>query len=164
VKPTRITVNGRDYASLEAMPADVRRLYEEALRGTPPLGMDGNHGAADWLEGVEATGGISRRVITSQTIVVNGSHYASLEEVPDEHREAIESALGRMSKGEGTRVHHAEVEWTTGPRREGRPPLRLVGPEAPESGPVEIRFSISPWMMVGVLLVVGLLVAIFLHR
>jgi len=99
---TRITVNGKDYASVEEMPADARRQYERAM--SMLADRDGN-GVPDLLEGGASVLSQSfaddgrafvSTEVTRSKIVVNGQEYARLEEVPPEVREMIRAATGSV--------------------------------------------------------------------
>jgi hypothetical protein len=85
---TRITVDGRTYSSLEEMPADVRRKYEETI-GRLLADRDGN-GVPDVLETGTVDGAAVSHVTTTATVYeINGRQYASLDEVPPEFRELV---------------------------------------------------------------------------
>ena len=66
----KIVFNGREYASVDEMPADARATYERAMDGL----------AGD----LRASGGSDRhvRVRTRTRIVVNGQEYASVAKMP----------------------------------------------------------------------------------
>jgi hypothetical protein len=75
----KIVVNGREYASVDEMPAAERQLYESALAS---------------LTGDAAKSGIQPHVNvqTKTRIVVNGKEYRSLEELPPDLRRIYETA------------------------------------------------------------------------
>ena len=75
----KIVVNGREYASVDEMPAAERQLYEGALAS---------------LAGEPAKSGIDHPVTvnTKTRIVVNGKQYGSLEELSPDIRRIVETA------------------------------------------------------------------------
>jgi hypothetical protein len=88
----RIKVNGKTYKSVDEMPPDVRRQYEQAMQ-TMMADRDRN-GVPDILEHPSSSTGVAS-VGTKQfdQISVNGKTYNRLEDVPQEFREAIQRAI-----------------------------------------------------------------------
>jgi hypothetical protein len=85
----KIIFNGQEYDSPEAMPPEVRKLYDMAA------GMfadkDGD-GAPDIFEGM-----LSGQQISAAThIIVDGKSYASLNDLPPELRQRYEQAFSRL--------------------------------------------------------------------
>ena len=93
---TKITVNGREYDSLEQMPPETRRLYQDALQRLGP-DRDGN-GIPDRIE---AQGAGGPRAIVENQIVLNGESYSSVEEMPAHVRLLYENAMKRVRRGPG---------------------------------------------------------------
>ena len=93
----RITVNGKTYKSVDEMPPDVRRQYEEAMQ-TMMADRDGN-GVPDILEHPGAATGITSSFGTKHVehISVNGKTYNRLEDVPPEFRDAITRAMSSQT-------------------------------------------------------------------
>lgn len=87
----RITVNGRTYDRPEDMPAEVRRLYEDALRRAgPAFAGAGGSGLPD----PPGPAGAERRaLVVENRLLVNGREYAGLDELPADLRHACEQAL-----------------------------------------------------------------------
>jgi hypothetical protein len=77
-----IVFNGREYASVEEMPAEERRLYEEALRQAGPLFTGGGRG------------GVSVSTDLQTRILHNGREYRDPEGLPAEVRLQYERAMG----------------------------------------------------------------------
>jgi hypothetical protein len=100
----RITFNGREYDGVEAMPADVRRQYQQLL-GALGEDADGN-GIPDVLE----RPGLSQNVVVEETITYNGREYKSRDELPPEARELL-SRLPSLKPGET----HTELDVRTEP-------------------------------------------------
>jgi hypothetical protein len=71
----KIVVNGREYPSVEEMPSDVRRVYEQAMAGA------GTALHATGESGVKAK------------IVFNGREYANVDTIPDDARGLYETAM-----------------------------------------------------------------------
>ena len=85
---TRIIFNGREYKSPDEMPADVRRLYDQALQQLADADRDG---IPDILEqGPEAGNVIG---IQHSSFNVNGRNYASVDEMPWAVRRLFEKAM-----------------------------------------------------------------------
>ncbi len=110
-RSTRIVVNGQEYASVEEMPADVRAVYERALR----LAADANAGGAS--TGMTASGaGTAPEQVTVSTVrtttryIVNGREYGSLDELPPEVRTAVRHAAGGTPALPGARAESTPGE------------------------------------------------------
>jgi len=109
MNPGRIVIDGKTYNSVDDMPEEVRRGYEEAMRGTnqayPAQGgveslanlfADADHnGVPDIMEKgqvINLTGGMK--------FVVNGQTYDNLEALPPEARAKYEQAMGTMDRNQ----------------------------------------------------------------
>jgi hypothetical protein len=104
---SRITINGQHYDSPEAMPPDVRRLYEEAMRTLgPKLGSGPRGGTTQVFTG--HAGHLGGSLIVNKTVTVNDRTYGSVDELPPDVRKMYEDALqGATPQGTRptTRVH-----------------------------------------------------------
>lgn len=89
---TRIIFNGREYASLEQMPPEVRRAHERLFASLPD--RDGN-GIPDLLEG---DGGFHQ---IESRIHFNGREYTCPDEMPPDVRAAYESAMNLIGGKRG---------------------------------------------------------------
>jgi hypothetical protein len=103
---TKITVNGRRYDSPEAMPPDVRRTYEEALRMMASAsGQPG--GNTQVFTG--QTGHVGASVVVNRVITVNDRTYGNIDEMPPDMRKLYEaartSASGQATHQPRTGVH-----------------------------------------------------------
>jgi hypothetical protein len=89
---SHITMNGKKYASIDEMPPDVRRQYEQSMQS---MMVDKDHnGIPDILEHPPTPGNaMSSNVQTTKRIMVNGRSYDRIEDVPPQFREAIMRAL-----------------------------------------------------------------------
>ena len=90
----KIVFNGQEYPSLEAMPPEARKAYQQVM------GMfadkDGN-GVPDVFEGR----GSDAAVIEQSSIVVNGKAYPGVEAMPDDVRRIYEQTMGALAKSGG---------------------------------------------------------------
>ena len=89
-KFTRISVNGQSYNSLEEMPPDVRKQYEEVMS---KLADADHNGIPDILEGKPDPTVKTVVTTTQQRFMVNGQEFTSLADIPQALRHLIESAL-----------------------------------------------------------------------
>lgn len=87
---TRITVNGVEYDGIDAMPADVRQIYERMLAGLPDLGAIGAAGAPKILEG--KFGPVHFETVVRKKIVVNGRTLDDGASLPADVRQALDRA------------------------------------------------------------------------
>ncbi len=80
---TRFKVNGKEYGSLEELPADIRAAYEKALA---------------------AKGGLPAAATAagSAKITFNGSEYASADEMPPDERRMYESVMAAVESHAAT--------------------------------------------------------------
>ena len=113
----RIIVNGQEYSSVEEMPPDVRRQYEQAMAtladrdgdGVPDImqsDLSGMSGMEDLGEGFHKV-----EVETRNEYVVDGEEYSSLDEMPPEVREMFGRMTRNLPDGEGHGANQAfEVE------------------------------------------------------
>ncbi len=107
MNPNKIVIDGKTYNSVDEMPEDVRRNYEDAMRNfsVPPTNVANpaqmlnnifadtdNNGVPDIMEKhvMNLPGGT--------TFVVNGQTYNKLEELPPEARAKYEKVMGAMDK------------------------------------------------------------------
>jgi hypothetical protein len=107
---SRITINGQHYDSPEAMPPDVRRAYEEAMRTLGPGLAKG--GSTRLL--TEHSGRLGGDVVVNHVVTVNQRTYGSIDELPPHVRRICEDAL-RSATSPVTRPEtsvHVSVETT----------------------------------------------------
>jgi hypothetical protein len=106
MNPGKIVIDGKTYNSVDEMPADVRRSYEEAMRGlgsAPPAAQDpmqalnylftdaNNNGIPDIMENQPAI-----NIAGGTHFVVDGRTYNSVDELPPDARARYEQAMGAM--------------------------------------------------------------------
>jgi hypothetical protein len=103
----KVKVNGKEYASREEVPENIREAYDKAL--------------ANAISGHSASPGAP-----TTKIVFNGQEYASVDSMPDEIRQAFEEALsaargveagdsdllrGRTRMAETILTQHGHTDW-----------------------------------------------------
>src|SRR4030095_1629373 len=88
----RITINGQHYDDPDAMPPEVRRIYEAAMRTAESSLVSGERG---WNTEVftAQTGDHGSGVVVNRTITVNHRTYRSANEMPPEVRKLYDEAL-----------------------------------------------------------------------
>jgi hypothetical protein len=94
---TKITVNGVTYDSIDAMPAEARRLYEQTLARVSELGDRESDGVPDLVAGA---GPIQFRATTRKTFIVNGTKYEDVNALPPDVRQAYEQAMRAAKAGD----------------------------------------------------------------
>jgi hypothetical protein len=100
----KIIVDGQEFSSVEEMPPDVRRRYEQAMSaladrdgdGVPDIMQSGLSGMEDEGDGFHKV-----EVETRNEYVVDGKEYSSLDEVPPEAREMLGRMMRDMPDGAG---------------------------------------------------------------
>ena len=95
---TKITINGQQYDSPEAMPPDVRRMYEEAMR-VAGSSLAGAKGGGNTQVFTGHTGGLGASVVVNRVITVNDRTYGSIDELPPDVRQLYEQTLKGASPG-----------------------------------------------------------------
>ena len=125
----KIVINGQSYDGPEAMPPDVRRMYEEAMRAVgPPSPSREDSNTTQVFTG--HAGDLGASVVVNRVVTVNNRTYAGADELPPEVRKVYEDAL----KGETSQVG------STRPRTSLHLSVNLTGPRVrsvddPGTGP-----------------------------
>jgi hypothetical protein len=133
---TNIRFNGQEYAGVEAMPPDVRRVYEQALA--------------------------KAQVRTSTKVVFNGQTYASLAEMPPDLRSQYDQVMAMLDKNHDGIPDMLQTSGTAasdGSMLVEVAPLVSKSVTAPES-----RGRGLPMILVGVLVLVVVVVFIILIK
>jgi hypothetical protein len=86
----KINFNGQEYDSPEAMPAEVRQLYQMM---TNMLADENQDGMPDIFAG---SGNIKSTVFQTTQFIVDGKAYSSLDEMPAEMRQKYQQSLGQL--------------------------------------------------------------------
>jgi hypothetical protein len=142
VVKTSIRVNGREYASVDEMPADARQAYERARESI----TSAQHGGPLGLLGKGAPGDAHR--LLDAAIVFNGQGYASVDEMPAVARQLYEGVMAAMDTNrDGLSVQSKSATAATGQRQRGDAArstpmsITIAGGIRPESAP--LRFFIA---------------------
>ncbi|MBK9009220.1 MAG: hypothetical protein IPM31_19815 [Anaerolineae bacterium] len=98
MNPKRIVIDGKVYNSVDEMPEDARRNYEQAMRNfgsadsiialNNVFADANNNGMPDMVENQ------AMNIMGGMTFVVNGQTYNSLDDLPPEARAKYEQAMG----------------------------------------------------------------------
>jgi hypothetical protein len=87
----KITFNGQEYDSPEAMPPEVRQVYQMM---TGMLSDANQDGVPDLFAGI--AGAAAPTVVQTTQFVVDGKAYSSLDELPPEARQKYAQAMSRL--------------------------------------------------------------------
>ncbi len=92
--PTHIIFNGREYAGPEAMPADVRKAYQELLDQLQDKDQDG-------IPDVLKDGGAGNvlGIVQQTSVTYDGRTLDSVPGLPAPMRRLIENAIGQVNRG-----------------------------------------------------------------
>lgn len=138
-----IVIDGKTYKSVDEMPEDVRKSYENAMRN-----FDNNqNGTPDVFEGIAPFQSSTTNVINATKIIVNGQVYDSLEQLPPDVRAKYEQAMGAMDAnkngipdfvegllGASNQTNQVAASFgTTNPRPAARQPISVSSTIEPES-------------------------------
>jgi len=156
----RITINGQHYESPDAMPPDVRRIYEEAMRTIDPSVASGQEGGTTEVrtaQGGFAGLGLKTNIVVRNKITVNDRTYGSIDELPADLRGMVEDALQQAKANGGvTRTTpHLHVSLNL-----GRPRVRTIAVSgvSPPTPPLPIEPSSTESSLRHLLSVLALLV------
>jgi len=171
---TKITVNGVRYDSIDAMPPDARRVYDETLANTPELADRDGDGIPDIVtqRGVASP---PRGTVVRKMFVVNGTTYDDPATMPPDARAMYDKAMTAMQSGSAS-VRKNEIKLSfqlTGPgfsiRRGARgsspsgvpeamvPPGSTPAPIEPASGGgTRMALILGACVAVGLLLWLGM--------
>ena len=128
--PTKITVNGVSYDSVEAMPPDVRRTYEEMMEKFAKLGTGIPQVIHHEVVPLKLTTTVQKH------LVVDGKSYGDEAAMPPDLREKFQQAMRAARTGDQI-VGKNEVKVTfqvTGPGN-------TLGKTPDASSPARIRFA-----------------------
>ena len=135
----KFIVNGKEYASVEEMPPELREAYEKAVRSGAGVRIEKPH------------------VSVEGKIVFNGQEYRSLESMPEEVRRVYRSVLKSVETGEASPelLSVALGDESTTPRRSAtfHTSLDLAKPIEPTSS--------TPRWIVGGLVLLGVIIILY---
>lgn len=101
----KITYNGKTYNSINELPPEARRIFEDKDGNNTPDVFDGLLDSAKEFKGTAE--------MTNSTYVVDGKTYNNLDEVPADKREMIKEKLSRL-EGSGLKPFGNKVTVDTG--------------------------------------------------
>lgn len=173
-----IVIDGKTYKSVDEMPEEIRRKYEEAMRnldkngnGTPDILENqnfftdkNNDGIPDALENLAALKGA--HVMGSTKIMVNGQAYDVLDQLPPEIRAKYEQAMSAMDANRNGMPDFMEGMINVPAPATNNAPVSFGTPNPPLSKPIPASSTIEPessggWMLAlaGIALVALCLIA-----
>ena len=94
---SKIIFNGREYASVNEMPPDVRQAYERVMKTLADSDGDGVPDVLEHLSGDAVS-------TTTSEIVVNGREYASVDDMPYDVRQVYERMMKMRADSDGDGV------------------------------------------------------------
>jgi len=157
----RITINGQHYDSPEAMPPDVRRMYEEAMRTLGSSLASGQSGGSTQVFTGHAGQSIGASVVVNRVITVNDRTYGNVDELPPDVRQLYEDALkGRTAEVSRPKTSvHVSLNMSGRPSHDesNTPPLPI------ESSTTESTIRSLPTSL-AITVVIGLVLWFFLGR
>jgi hypothetical protein len=160
----KITVNGQQFDSPEAMPPDVRLMYEKAMRTMASLPAGRASGGTTQVFTGHA-GKLGASMVVNRIVTVNDRTFGSVDELPPDVRQLYEDAL----KTPGT-IHpktslHVSVN-VAGPevRTVDGSGSRPTPPSFPIAGPsTETTLRRLP-LSLAIIVVIGLVLWLLLGR
>lgn len=144
-------INGKEYASLDDMPADVRRELDEAMQLLPDNDGDGQ---PDILQNMP----FNVNVQASSEIIFNGKTYQSVEEMPADARRVYEEALSAT----GMAPFHLLNRKTDAPDPGLRPPAPPPGSARESQFPRPIPGSERTTPVTGIIIAILVLIILVL--
>lgn len=137
MNPKRIVIDGKSYNSADEMPEDVRRNYEEAMRGFKEFNAENlsgamgdlgnifadrnNNGTPDIFEGNQVT-----NLAGGTHFIVDGKSYNSLDALPPEARAKYEKAMSAMDKNQNNTPDWLEAMMGDS-QQQSQPSVTLTG-------------------------------------
>ena len=158
---SKIFFNGREYASVDEMPADVRQAYERAMsvfadgdrNGTPDILEDGAN--------------VNVHMVSHAKIIFNGQEFGSVDEMPPEARRAYEQVMGKFDANRDGVPDVLQGSFQADVRSGGQvwsdqgalPAPRTVRASV-NLGPFDVRLAIAGAAIVVLLAVIAVLVVL----
>jgi hypothetical protein len=132
MNPKLIIIDGKTYNSVDEMPEEVRKKYEQAISSLKD--KDGDL-IPDALENTLS----NDMVLSSMKIIVDGKEFNRLEDLPPELRAKYEQAMGKLDANKNgmpdflegmisTPIQTTNVETSFGTETARRPELSPVSP------------------------------------
>ena len=109
MNPKRIVIDGKTYNSVDEMPEDVRRNYEQAMRGFKEVNSKDISGALNGVKNILVDKDNNRvpdvmennqaiNLSGGMKFVVDGQTFNNVDELPPDARAKYEQAMGSMDK------------------------------------------------------------------
>jgi len=136
----KFKVNGKEYGSLEEIPAPIREAYEKAVDNTAGLER----------ENIQS--------ISSAKVVFNGQEYESVDSMPDEIRRIYETIMKTVKSGEISQAENAGVK-TSGTKAGFRDEGGIISPDV--SRPISPESFFSPRVLIIAAGIIVLLAGIY---
>jgi hypothetical protein len=146
---TKIKINGQEYASVDDMPADVRRIYERAMATIESRGQRGATNLPDAAAGVQVR----------STIMFNGQEYPSADAMPADVRTLYDRVMATLA-AESSAESSGEV--IRAQRLGDGSSLEAVS--SIEMSALVPESSSARWLIAAGLVIVALLLALFALR
>ena len=158
---TKITINGREYASPETIPAELRGIYEAALKKIPVLEDRDGNGIPDVVEG-KGSQKLPGGFVVENHITVNNKTYRSVEEMPEDARRVYEEAMSRVLRGEGDGVDRTALHFSFKlNRHEPETTLDVTAPPGPSAIRIPgFEMSVRTALVLAVFVIIAALVAL----
>lgn len=146
-----ITVNGQHYDSVDALPPDVRRIYDQAMKTIQPSQAGGQGSETTEVIHGPSGFGIRTNIVVRKKITVNNKTYGSVDEMPPDVRRLVERAVPQTpGAGGGTPTTPGVHVWLNVSRPQaptitnsGAPAPMLTRPIEPPSTEASLRHVLT---------------------
>ena len=146
MNPRVIVIDGKTYNSVNEMPEDVRRQYEQAMSSLKD--QNGNR-VPDIVENTAGASVVGNAI----RILVDGKEFNRIEDLPPEARAKYETAMGALDANRNGTPDFVEGMMTVG--QAASPVSTSVGTDSPRPSrtPLPVSPTITPdtsngWMLV----------------
>lgn len=135
----KFIVNGKEYGSVEEMPADIREAYNKAI------------------EGGSITFNNVGAIITSNKIIFNGKEYASEDEMPEEIRILYKELMKTFSTSSVSIPSDNTMAITTAKNMKSQSTIPNIKPIVPETNISKRQFIIGASILALIVLLLYML-------
>jgi hypothetical protein len=133
---SKITINGQHYDSPEAMPPDVRRTYDDAMRAAGSSLASAQTGGSTQVFTGHAGDHIGASLVVNRIVTVNNRRYGSVDQLPSDVRQLYDDAI----KGAGPQATHPKTSLHISVNLTG-PQVRAPGDSSGSQPPLPIEPS-----------------------
>jgi hypothetical protein len=157
-----INFNGRMYNSVEEMPPDIRRAYEQVMG---IFSDKDQNGVPDAFEGIASAGAEPIGLQSNNIFIYEGRRYQSVDELPLEARQKYEQALGRLDANRNGMPDFLEGIISVSPGAASNPDIADPTRPEPERPPAQSPSlviepeGVSPQWVVAAVVLIGLVCA-----